>query len=174
MSRADTLQTLKLGSNSLGLDGAMILSDGLQRCRQLMELDITGNKIGSYGLSFLADGLQHCINLQVLGLSRNRISSDGLAAITVIMKRCRYLQELDLCKNSIGVDGAAVLDGGWQHKSMLTLNLQQNLGAPHSSALVNVERCCSSCDHLLQLYYNNDYVIIYITTGWIPKLVSSS
>ena len=199
---ADTLQTLKLGSNSLGLDGAMILSDGLQRCRQLMELeisnnsigssgmsylaeglkccrqlvklDISVNNIGSYGLSFLADGLQHCINLQVLGLSRNVITSDSIAAITVIMKRCRYLQELDLCENTICVDGATVLVGGWQHKSMLTLNLQQNLGAPHSSALMNVERCCSSCDHLLELYYNNDYVIIIINSGWIPKLVSSS
>ena len=227
---ADTLQTLKLSGNGLGLDGARILSDVLQRCRQLMELDIsnnsigpcgmaclaeglkccrqlveldisynsigscdilqlveglkccrqlekldiTGNKIGSYGLSFLADGLQHCINLQVLNLESNEITSDGITAITVIMKRCRYLQKLKLSFNSIGVDGAAVLVGGWQHKSMLTLGLQQSLGGPHESALVHVERCCSSCDHLLELYYNNDYVIIHITTGWIPKLVSSS
>ena len=90
------------------------------------------------------------------------------------MKRCRYLQQLDLSENSIGVDGAAVLVGGWQHKSMLTLDLQKSLGDPHESALVNVERCCSSCDHLLQLYYNNDYVILQIADVWIPKLVSSS
>ena len=199
---ADTLQTLELGRNRLGLDGARILSDGLQRCRQLMELDISynsigpcgmaylveglkccrqlvkldisSNDIGSYGLSFLADGLQHCIHLQVLNLRRNEITSDSIAAITVIMKRCRYLQELDLIENSIGVDGAAVVVGGWQHKSMLTLHLFGNLGDPHDSALLNVERCCSGCDHLLELYYNNDYVIIHIQSKWIPKLVSSS
>ena len=198
---ADTLQTLKLSYTSLGLDGAVILSDGLQRCRQLMELNISknsidssgmsylveglkccrqlvklnisNNNIGSYGLSFLADGLQHCINLQVLKLKKNEITSDGIAAITVIMKRCRYLQKLDLSENSIGVDGAAVVVGGWQHKSMLTLYLSY-LGNPHVSALVNIERCCSSCDHLLELYYNNDYVIIHINSEWIPKLVSSS
>ena len=197
----DTLQTLELRKNSLGLDGARILSDGLQKCRQLMELyisyssigpcgmaclaeglkccrqlvklDVSSNDIGSYGLSFLADGLQHCINLQVLDLSRNVIASVGIAAITVIMKRCRYLQKLDLSENSIGVDGAAVLVGGWQHKSMLTLYLLKCLGGPHESALLNVERCCSSCDHLLELYYNNDYVILKLY-NWIPKLVSSS
>ena len=198
---ADTLQTLEL-SNSLGIDGARILSGGLQRCRQLMELDISNNSIGSsgmsclaeglkccrhlvrldisgnnidsYGLSFLADGLQRCINLQVLSLGYNNITSDGVAAITVIMKRCRYLQELDLRENSIGVDGAAVLVGGWQHKSMLILELCLNLGDPHESALVSIERCCSSCDHLLELYYNNDYARIHIKYVCIPKLVSSS
>ena len=202
---ADTLQTLNLSITDLDLDGAIILGVGLQRCRQLKELDISDNSIGpcglaclaeglkccrqlvklnissndigSYGLSFLADGLQHCIHLQVLKLKRNEITSDGIAALTVIMKRCRYLQKLSLKGNSIGVDGAAVLVGGWQHKSMLTLDLLKSLGDPHESALVSVERCCSSCDHLLELYYNNDYVIIRIGEGndmWLPKLVSSS
>ena len=90
------------------------------------------------------------------------------------MKKCRYLQKLDLSENSICVDGAAVVVGGWQHKSMLMLYLQESLGDPHESALVNVERCCSSCDHLLELYYNNDYVIIEFSLWCIPKLVSSS
>ena len=171
---ADTLQTLELSENSLGLDGARILSDGLQRCKQLVELDISYNNIGSSGMSYLVEGLQHCINLQVLNLRRNSITLDGIAAITVIMKRCRYLQKLDLGWNSIGVDGAAVLVGGWQHKSMVTLDLSCVLGYTHESTLVRVERCCSGCDHLLEQYYNNDYVIICIKSMWIPKLVSSS
>ena len=193
---ADTLQTLTLSFNFLGLDGAMILSDGLMElvisnnsigpcgmaclaeglkyCRQLVKLVVYRNDIGSYGLLYLADGLQHCINLQVLNLGYNNITSDGIDAITIIMKRCRYLQNLDLSGNSIGVDGVAVLVGGWQHKSMLMLYLQESLGDPHESALVNVERCCSSCDHLLELYYNNDYVIIEFSLWCIPKLVSSS
>ena len=171
---ADTLQILELSYNSLDLVGAMILSVGLQRCRQLMELDISNNKIGSSGMSYLVGGLQHCINLQVLNLKRNSITSDGIAAITVIMKRCRYLQKLELGWNSIGVDGAAVVVGGWQHKSMVTLDLSYVLDYPHQSALVRVERCCSGCDHLLEQYYNNDYVIIHINSKWIPKLVSSS
>ena len=66
--------------------------------------------------------------------------------------------------NSIGVDGAAVLVGGWQHKSMLRLNLRYSLGDPHESALRDGKKCCSSCDHLLELYYKNDYMIIYIDT----------
>ena len=171
---ADTLQTLELGRNSLGLVGAIILSDGLQRCRQLMELDISYNNIGSSGMLCLVEGLQHCINLQVLNLRRNSITSDGIAAITVIMKRCRYLQKLELGWNSISVDGAAVVVGGWQRKSMLRLDLSCVLCDSHESALVHVERCCSSCDHLLKQYYNNDYVIIHINNKLIPKLVSSS
>ena len=200
----DTLQTLELSNNTLGVDGAMILSDGLQRCRQLMELDISKNsigpygmpylaeglnccrqlvkldishnKIGSHGISSLAEGFQYCtnlfINLQVLNLERNEITSAGVAAITVIMKRCRYLQVLDLSENMIHMDDAALLVGGWQRDSMLTLYFPSLHDC--NLALVNVVRCCRRCDHLLQLYYNNDYVRVRIANGWIPKLVSSS
>ena len=120
-------------------------------------------------MSSLVEGLQYCTNLQVLDLSNNKITSDGVAAIVGVMKRCRYLQKLDLRWNSIGVDGAAVLVSGWQHKNMLTLYLLYSLGDPHESALKHGEKCCSSCDHLLELYYKNDYMIIEEVT----KLVSS-
>ena len=167
---ADSLQTLRLSDNYLLLEGAVSLSAGLKSCRQLVELHISDNNIGSHGMASLAEGLQYSTNLQVLNLSYNGITSDGVAAIVGVMKRCRYLQDLDLSMNSIGVDGAAVLFGGWQHKSMLRLNLYGSLGNPHDSALRDGKKCCSSCDHILELYYKNNYVIVEA----IPKLVSSS
>ena len=72
------------------------------------------------------------------------------------------------------MDGAAVLVGGWQHKSMLTLDLRGSLGDPHESALSDGKKCCSSCDHLLELYYKNDNMIIDFSVKVIPKLVCSN
>ena len=170
------LVELDISGNYIGSQGMLSIAEGLKSCRQLVKLDISGNKIGSHGMLSLAEGLQCCTNLQVLDLrSRsNNITSDGVAALVGVMKRCRYLQKLYLWYNSIGVDGAAVLVGGWQHKSMLTLTLQTSLGDPHESALEDGEKCCSSCDHLLELYYKNDYVIIEVYTKVVPKLVCSS
>ena len=165
----DSLQTLDLRGCGLLLDGAVSLSARLKSCRQLVKLNLYSNDIGPLGMLCLAEGLQYCTNLQVLNLSGNNITSDGVAAIVGVMKRCRYLQQLDLRYNSIGVDGAAVLVGGWQHKSMLRLNLYDSLGDPHESALEHGEKCCNSCDHLQELYYKNDYMIIEV----VPKLVSS-
>ncbi len=51
---------------------------------------------------------------------------------------------------------------------MLTLDLLDCFDNPHDSALMNGSPCCSSCDHLLELYSSNDYVTILD----IPKLVS--
>ena len=164
------LVKLDISKNNIGSHGMSSLAEGLKSCRQLVKLDISHNNIGSHGMSSLAEGLQYCTNLQVLNLSYNNIISDSVAAIVGVMKRCRYLQELYLSMNSIGVDGAAVLVGGWQHKSMLRLTLLFSLGEPHESALRDGKKCCSSCDHLLELYYKNDYMIF----GAIPKLVSSS
>ena len=171
---ADSLQTLQLSKSDLLLEGAVSLSAGLKSCRQLVELEISNNNIGSHGMASLVEGLQYCTNLQVLNLGGNNITSDGVAAIVGVMKSCRYLQKLHLIGNSIGVDGAAVLVGGWQHKSMLRLGLNGSLGDPHESALRDGKKCCSSCDHLLELYYKNDYMIIDFYTKVVPKLVSSS
>ena len=168
------LLELNISNNNIGSQGMSSLAEGLKKCGQLIKLQISHNNISTYGISSLTEGLQYCTNLQMLGLSYNNITSDGVTAMVNVMERCRYLQQLDLGGNSIGVDGAAVLVGGWQHKSMLTLVFQESLGDPHESALLNVERCCGSCDHLLELYYYNDYVIISFMYVYIPKLVSSS
>ena len=169
----DSLQILQLGWSFFYLENMVSLCAGLKRCRQLVELHISSSNIDSHGMASLAEGLQYCTNLQVLKLRYNNITSDGVAAIVGVMKRCRYLQVLDLNGNSIGVDGAAVLVGGWQHKSMLRLDLGYNLGDPHDSALIYGKKCCSSCDHLLELYYKNDYMIIDVMKV-VPKLVCSS
>ena len=170
------LVELDISYTNIGSHGMSSLAEGLKSCRQLVKLDISHNNIGSHGMSSLAEGLQYCTNLQVLRLSKNNIRSDGVAAIVGVMKSCRYLQKLDLSWNSIGVDGAAVLVGGWQHKSMLILNLYISLGYPHDSALRDGKKCCSSCDHLLELYYKNDYMYMIIDSyaEVVPKLVSSS
>ena len=168
------LVRLDISCNNIGPLGMLCLAEGLKSCRQLVELDISANNIGSHGMASLAERLQYCTNLQVLYLSYNIITSDSVGAIVEVMKRCRYLQELDLSKNSICVDGAAVLVGGWQHKSMLTLDLGHNLGHPHESALRVGKKCCSSCDHLLKLYYKNHYMIIVLADKVVPKLVCSS
>ena len=162
------LVELDISDNNIGSHGMSSLAEGLKSCRQLVRLYISRNNIGSHGMASLAEGLQYCTNLQVLNLSRNNITSDGVAAIVGVMKRCRYLQKLDLSRNSIGVDGAAVLVGGWQHKSMLRLDLKESLGYRHESALKDGKKCCSSCEHLLELYHKNDYMII--NTGVLLRI----
>ena len=169
----DTLQTLNLSANRLGVDGIVSLSAGLKNCTQLVKLDIDGNGIGSLGLEYLGEGLQHCTNLHVLQLGANNIKSDAVPTILGIMESCKFLQKLGLYANNIGVDGAAGLVGGWQHKSVLTLDLTGCFCNPHESALLEVKKCCSNCDHLLKLYCNNDYVCIDLGLYFIPKVIFS-
>ena len=171
----DTLQTLNLGDNRLGVDCIKSLGVGLKNCTQLVELSVTGNYIGSRGLKYLGEGLRHCTKLQVLNLSNSDIESDAVPTILGIMESCRLLQELNLCSNDIGVDDVAVLIKGWQNQSVLTLHLDYCFDDRHKLALVKGESCCPSCDHLLELYCNNDYVCIGLecTERYIPKVISA-
>ena len=167
---ADTLQRLELGKNGLNLECTASLSVGLKSCRQLVNLGISHNNIGPHGMSSLAEGLQYCTNLQALDLSYNKITSDGVGAIVNVMKHCRFLRKLDLKFNSINVDDTAVLISGWQHRNTITIDLEGCFG----NHLLETNKCCSSCDQLLKLYFYNDYV--GITLGIlrsIPKNIFS-
>ncbi len=88
-----------------------------------------------------------------------------------MMKSCKYLKYIGLHDNSISVDDAAVLVGGWQHKSLLTLSLSNCKCDDHESALKDGSKHCDSCNRLLQLYYSNDYVQIGMG-DILPKLLS--
>ena len=171
----DTLQTLKLGANRLGVDGIVSLSVGLKNCTQLVELEIYGTGIGSLGLEYLGEGLRHCTKLKVLMLGYNNIKSYDVHTLLGIMESCRFLQELGLSASDIGVDNVAVLIKGWKNQSVLTLTIDYCFGEPHELALLKGESCCNSCDHLLELYYNNDYVRIQLgyVGNYIPKVISA-
>ena len=95
---ADRLQTLELRRNRLCLVCAMILSDGLQRCRQLMELDISYNSIGPCGMACLAEGLKCCRQLVKLDISSNDIGSYGLSFLADGLQHCINLRVLKLKK----------------------------------------------------------------------------
>ncbi len=56
------------------------------------------------------------------------------------------------------MDDAAVLVGGWQHKSVLTLDLYSCFDFDHPLVLEKGSKHYDSCDHLLLLYSNHDYV----------------
>ena len=166
------LQILNLGENSIGPEGAAILSVGLTSCKKLLEFDISSNCIEFSGLESLAKGLRCCTCLRKLKLQKNQIKPESSSALLVIMKSCEDLQELNLSGNTIGVDSAAELISGWNHKHLLKLNLTNTVDYPHECP-PQWEEPCSSCT-FLKHYYSNDYITVtfHEEPGLsIPKLV---
>ena len=169
----NSLQILNLGENSIGPEGAAILSVGLTNCIKLLEFDISKNCIESSGLESLAKGLRCCMCLQKLKLQENQIKPESSSALLVVMKSCEDLQELNLSGNTIGVDSATELINGWNHKHLLMLDLTNTMGHLHEGYLVEGEEHCSSCTKFLKFYYSNDYINVTLCEnhGSIPKLV---
>ncbi len=157
----DSLQILEM--EELNDNDMACLSVGLKKFTQLVKLDISCNGNSVLGVEHLSEGLQYCTKLQQLFLSAEDVIQDCIPAILDIMKHCMYLKWLGLAFNSIGVDDAVLLLGGWQHKSLLILQIG------HVSALFKKSK---HCDRLLQLHYNNDFVDLIINNSALPKLVS--
>ena len=135
---------------------------------------MTYNAIDSDGVVFLSKRLQFCHNLLELNLSNNNITSDAVPAIALVMENFCHLKELYLRYNAIGIDGAALLVAAWTHKTLLTLNLEDCVESSCESSLLKGEEHCSGCSRLLQLYQFNDNIIIKVSGGHVPKLISSA
>ncbi len=168
----DSLQILDLEENELGDDSMACLSVGLKKFTQLVKLNIGCNRNSFLEVKHLSEGLQYCTKLQELYLGANGVIQDCIPAILDIMKHCMYLKSLSLAFNRISVDDVALLLGGWQHKSLLILDIRKRIGHDHVKAMYNNSEHCDSCNHLLQLYYNNDFVDLIIENIPLRKLVS--
>ncbi len=170
----DSLQILGLHMEELGDDGMACLSVGLKKFTQLVKLNIyfNGNSVHRV-VEHLSEGLQYCTKLQELLLGADDVIQDCIPAILDIMKHCMYLKWLRLAFSSISVDDAALLLGGWQHKSLLILDIRiGGILRHHVKAMHKKSEHCDSCNHLLQLYYNNDFVDLIIGSIPLLKLVS--
>ncbi len=156
--KQESLQVLNIGNNMLSISAL----ENLKCFTRLKELHINNNNIDSSDLICLADSLHMCTDLKVLNLSANDISSDGVPALLNIFQGCKYLQDLNLIHNEINVDDITILVQGWQHESTLTLKLCDCCGFLSHNFAVEDGKCCSSCDHMLELYYENDFFMIML------------
>ncbi len=168
----DSLQILDLGMSELSDDCMVCLSVVLKKFTQLVKLNIDFRENSFHGVEHLSEGLQYCTKLQELLLGANHVIQDSIPAILDIMKHCMYLKSLSLAFNRISVDDVALLLGGWQHKSLLILHIRLGISRRHVKAMHKKSEHCDSCNHLLQLNYNNDFVDLIIQGIALPKLVS--
>lgn len=113
----DTLKTLTLTSNRLGLEGSL-LCESLWTLEHLTELDLSCNHLGDSLTADLCKALsQGCPVLQGLGLARCRIGSRSTttgagAALGHFVEHSSSLKVLDLAWNALHGEAAeALLEG---------------------------------------------------------------
>ncbi|CAJ1455642.1 unnamed protein product [Effrenium voratum] len=118
---ADTLQTLNLTSNRLGLQGGS-LCDSVASLYSLVELDLGSNQLGDAVTAELCRALaQGCPLLEGLGLARCRIGESWRAAaagkaLKELLVKCPNLKVLDLAWNALHGDAAeALLEGLYEN-----------------------------------------------------------
>jgi len=79
-SGKSTLETLFLGCNRIGNEGAKVLSRGLKNDKNLIRLNLASSRIGAQGMKYLSDALENHPSLAVLDL--------GYMRSTMVIKIC--------------------------------------------------------------------------------------
>lgn len=104
------VESLLLGGNSLGSQGAAMVAEIIEKKPTLRHLDMRYNEIGDEGVTAaLADALAKNTSIKYLYLEGNGITNVGCSALAKALQVNSSIEELYLGANDIGPEGAASL-----------------------------------------------------------------
>jgi Ran GTPase-activating protein (RanGAP) involved in mRNA processing and transport len=150
-----SLQTLKLIGNDIGLRGAEAIGEAIAVSSSLVELCLGSNKLGDDGVIFLARGLATNSSLRKLYLRDNGIGDRGIVELARALEY-HPLQYLALGRNLIGDVGAIELLTQ-SRNCRRQLHLQRNR-ITSSGGQILVKALRESTDvglDLLDVHFNN-------------------
>jgi len=128
-----SIRELNLGGNWLGVDGARIFVESMERNSSLggacplVRLDLRGNWIQDNGLLAVCSVVERCSSLEYLGLRNNWIGDPGTLRLVQVIDSLNVLRELDLQGNWIKEEGAKAMAHHMRHnRSITSINLSRN------------------------------------------------
>uniref|UniRef100_A0A9L0REV2 Leucine rich repeat containing 74A n=1 Tax=Equus caballus TaxID=9796 RepID=A0A9L0REV2_HORSE len=134
------LQELNLSDNDLGLEGARIISEFLQRNTSslsnlqlsalnvgLQSLDLSWNHFYTRGAVALCNGLRTNVTLKKLDVSMNGFGNEGATALGDVLRLNNSLAYLDVSGNDISNEGVSKISRGLElNDSLKVLKLFLN------------------------------------------------
>ncbi|XP_059038714.1 leucine-rich repeat-containing protein 74A isoform X5 [Mustela lutreola] len=145
------LQEMNVSDNDLGLKGARIISEFLQRnISSLWNLQLSGNNFRDESAELLCQALSTNYQIKTLDLSHNQFSDKGGEYVGQMLALNIGLQSLDLSWNHFHVRGAVALCSGLRVNTTLQkLDLSMNgFGNEGATALGEVLRLNNSLVYL--------------------------
>ena len=153
------LKTVKLGSNRIGNEGAVVVSSYLMSNSSIVCLDLGFNEIGDEGVSALAEALRVNRTLETLYLSGNRISGHGFGYLEKSLLNNNNLRVLYISDNNADVTGARHMAEMLKTNSGLeTLHLGGNKFGSEGVKIFSSGLRESYCTNLMQLNLNDSAI----------------
>ncbi|KAM5240687.1 leucine-rich repeat-containing protein 74A [Hipposideros larvatus] len=145
------LQEMNISDNALGLEGARIISNFLQRnASSLLKLQLSGNNFKDESAELFLQALAANYQIKIVDLSHNQFSDKGGEFLGQMLALNVGLLSLDLSWNHVCSRGAVALCNGLRvNVTLKTLDLSMNgFGNEGAAALGEVLRFNSSLVHL--------------------------
>ena len=158
MLKCIRVEQLHMRHNSVGSDGAALLSEALNDDGSLIALLLGWNDIGVSGIEFICDSLRQNQDqaLRLLDVDGNDLGSDGAAAVSLLLRDNSSLSSIWLASNNIGDLGIDSLSDSLCHSStLLTLDLENNGITAEGGALIAVALRHNSTLERLWLGHNS-------------------
>ena len=114
------LQTLWLGCNPIGSEGAVAFADMLATNKSLTDLNMRGCSIKGEGAVCLAKAIKKNSSVTKFIISSNPIGSEGAVAFADMLATNKSLAKLDMNECSIQVEGAVCLAKAIKKNSSVT------------------------------------------------------
>uniref|UniRef100_A0A8D2DPI7 Leucine rich repeat containing 74A n=1 Tax=Sciurus vulgaris TaxID=55149 RepID=A0A8D2DPI7_SCIVU len=122
------LQELNVSKNDIGLEGARVISEFLQRnTSSLWSLELSGNNFKEEAIELLCQALTINYQIKTLDLSHNQITDTGGEQLGQMLNINVGIRELDLSWNHFHTRGAVALCNGLRtNVTLIKLDLAMN------------------------------------------------
>ncbi|XP_058511160.1 leucine-rich repeat-containing protein 74A isoform X3 [Ochotona princeps] len=146
-TKAIAIALVNISDNDLGLEGAKIISDFLQRnISSLWKLKLSGNNFKEESAALLSQALSSNYQIKKMNLSHNQLSDTGGEQLGQMLAINVGLQTLNLSWNHFHIRGAVALCNGLRmnvtlKKLDLSMNGFGNEGAMALSEVLRLSSC---------------------------------
>jgi Ran GTPase-activating protein (RanGAP) involved in mRNA processing and transport len=156
------IETLYVGGNGLGVDGAKALGSWLPSASKLVTLDLRYNDIGGNGMEALCVGLKDT-DVQYLYLEGNQLGDHGATALSKLLKDengATALREVFLGANQVQSKGAIEVASSLKHNKVVSkIYLEgNNIGLQGAEAFSNILEELDGNTALKNLFVDNNNI----------------
>ena len=114
------LEELHINHNTLGDDGAELLSEGITNTKALRVLNISDNNIGLSGTTAIANSLANNTSLQQLYMDDNEVGQDEAIAIAKAITNNETLKTLSPCDYTMDKESTMIIMGSLHCNNTIT------------------------------------------------------
>lgn len=178
------LETLFLGANRIGDEGAQLLSQGLKIDKHLKRINLSSSRIGALGMKYLVEAFENNSKVELidvgfmrssmdLGEIGNFIQDEGAQCLANLLRKNTSLRSLNITHNHITLSGINAIAAALEvNTNLIHFEYNQHSLSINEQVQNNIENCLKRNRNLIISKQPEFTIENFLTQDHVAKIYS--